>query len=371
MRRLPILLILALVVTVLALASAASAAPPAKVDVCHFNSLGEWQVNTLRDKGEGIQAHLAHGDALPGQEVPGMADYEFNADCQPMLIPGSIVITKATNPAGGIDFGFTDNISAPNSFTLDDGQDVTFNNVVPGTYAVSETVPSGWDLTSATCDGGSTPSAIVVTAGVTVTCTFTNTVQNWQMATGHDDVAYKRLAATVDLTGAATASLDFSTSYGIETDWDYMFVEVHTVGADDWTTLPDRNGHTSQATGQSCPSSWALQLHPQLFHYQDAACNPTGTTGVWHATTGVSDGIEQWSIVLSAYAGSQVEVLISFATDWGTGDLGVFVDDVIVTVDGAVVSDTSFEDGLGDWTIPGAPDGSVANPNDWQRIRSL
>jgi bacillopeptidase F (M6 metalloprotease family) len=191
---------------------------------------------------------------------------------------------------------------------------------------------------------------------------------DWQMATGHDDVAYKRLAATVDLTGAATASVDFSTSYGIDSDWDYMFVEVHTVGADDWTTLPDANGHTSQATGLSCLSGWADQLHPQLFHYQDIACNPTGTTGVWHATTGVSDGIEQWSIDLSAYAGSQVEVLISFATDWGTGDLGVFVDDVITTVDGAVVSVTSFEDGLGDWTIPGAPDGSVANPNDWQRV---
>ena len=27
-----------------------------------------------------------------------------------------------------------------------------------------------------------------------------------------------------------------------------MFVEAHTVGQDDWTTLPDENGNTSQAS---------------------------------------------------------------------------------------------------------------------------
>jgi hypothetical protein len=108
-----------------------------------------------------------------------------------------------------------------------------------------------------------------------------------------------------------------------------------------------------------------------LFHYQDLACNPTGTTGVWHATTGPSSGVEAWSVDLSAYAGAEVEVSISFATDWGSGDLGVFLDDVSVTVDAGVVSDTSFEDGLGDWAVIGAPADSVANPNDWERVGIL
>ena len=30
--------------------------------------------------------------------------------------------------------------------------------------------------------------------------------------------------------------------YNTEEDWDYVFVEAHTVGQDDWTTLPDANG---------------------------------------------------------------------------------------------------------------------------------
>jgi bacillopeptidase F (M6 metalloprotease family) len=199
---------------------------------------------------------------------------------------------------------------------------------------------------------------------------------DWQVATDHDDIAYKRLATTVDLTGASSASLDFSTSYRTELDWDFMFVEVHTVGQDDWTTLPDANGHTSQSTGSpgnsSCESGWAAQLHPQMDYYQtlnpDGTCSPTGNGGEWHATSGASTGIEQWSIDLSDYVGSEIEVSISYATDWGTGDLGVFLDDASVTVDGNVVSDESFEVDLGDWTLIGAPPGSVANPNDWERV---
>jgi hypothetical protein len=264
---------------------------------------------------------------------------------------------------GGVFNGYT--------FGLDGG-DSANNQGAPGIGTGTGT--ASWIVTSSVLDESEFPqfaSERVARWATEGGAPFEPVTGDWQMATGHDDVAYKRLATTIDLTGAATGSLDFSTSYGIETDWDYMFVEVHTVGSDDWTTLPDANGHTSQGTGQSCTSGWADQLHPQLFHYQDAACNPTGTTGAWHATTGGSDGIEEWSIDLSAYAGSQVEVSISYATDWGTGDLGVFLDDVTVSVDGAAVSATSFEDGLGDWTVPGAPEGSVANQNDWQRVGVL
>jgi len=84
------------------------------------------------------------------------------------------------------------------------------------------------------------------------------------------DISYKRLTRTVDLTSVTAStqpSLSFKFSYNTEADWDYVFVEAHTVGQDDWTTLPDLNGHTSQDTGQSCPAGW-VALHPQLGHYQ-------------------------------------------------------------------------------------------------------
>ena len=43
------------------------------------------------------------------------------------------------------------------------------------TCALPITVPTGWDLTSATCSDGSPVTAIDLSAGEAVTCTFTNT----------------------------------------------------------------------------------------------------------------------------------------------------------------------------------------------------
>ena len=65
-----------------------------------------------------------------------------------------------------------------------------------------------------------------------------------------------------------------SSSYDIEADWDFMFVEAHEVGSDDWTTLPDANGKTSTATGDSCQSGWAGPLHPFLRHYAAPTARP-------------------------------------------------------------------------------------------------
>ena len=197
----------------------------------------------------------------------------------------------------------------------------------------------------------------------------------FQMGSQQADTSYKRLTRTVDLTGADSGSLEFATSYNTETDWDYVFVEAHTVGSnDDWTTLPDANGHTTQDTGDSCPAAWNT-LHAQLDYYQtinaDGSCSPTGTTGEWHAATGTSDGWEQWSVDLSAWAGEQVEVSITYASDFSVQGLGAFIDDTTVNVDGTPVAETSFESDLGGWTVPGAPEGSGVNANDWIRTGVL
>ena len=58
-------------------------------------------------------------------------------------------------------------------FSLSDGQSNDSGDLDPGTYSVSETVPQGWDLDSATCDDGS-PEFDLPAAGETVTCTFIN-----------------------------------------------------------------------------------------------------------------------------------------------------------------------------------------------------
>jgi Zinc carboxypeptidase/Immune inhibitor A peptidase M6 len=194
------------------------------------------------------------------------------------------------------------------------------------------------------------------------------------------DSAYKRLSRTVDLTGHTSGELKFKMSYDTENGFDYVFVEAHTVGQDDWTTLADKNGNTSQDTGLGCPDDnpfW-LQENPFLTHYITRSgttgafeCAPTGTSGSWNAATGNSAGFHDWDVDLSAFAGKQVEVSISYASDPATQGLGVFVDDTDVLVDGASVASTSFEDDLGGWSVPGAPADSGPNSNDWERTASV
>jgi hypothetical protein len=180
------------------------------------------------------------------------------------------------------------------------------------------------------------------------------------------DLSYKRLARTVTVP-ADGAELSFWVTRETEPTWDFLFVEAHTVGQDDWTTLPSVGGQTSQDTGSSCP--YWLGLHPFLSHYQsdngDGTCSPTGSSGDWWAATGASDGYEQWTIDLSPFAGGDVEVSISYASDDVVQGRGVFVDDITVS---SGAGTTSFEDDgdtLDGWTVLGAPAGSEPNPNDW------
>jgi hypothetical protein len=178
--------------------------------------------------------------------------------------------------------------------------------------------------------------------------------------------SYKRLARTISVP-AGGATLSFWVDRDTETNWDHLFVEAHTVGRNDWTTLRDLNGHTSRDTGFVCPF-W-LELHPFLTHYQtdngDGTCSPQGTTGRWWAVSGSNDGWERWRVNLSPYAGRDVQVSITYASDDLVQAHGVFIDDIVVSTGQGTTSfenDGNVRDG---WTVPGAPAGSAPNPNDW------
>jgi hypothetical protein len=192
------------------------------------------------------------------------------------------------------------------------------------------------------------------------------------------DRSFKRLERTLTVP-AGGAQLAFRISYDTEPGWDHVFVEAHTVGQDDWTTLPDVNGHTSQETGESCkaengPGGWRT-LHPQMDHYQTQVgtddCAPTGTTGAWNAASGRSAGWEQWQVDLSAYAGKQVEVSISYTSDWAVQGLGAFVDQVEVSTGEGTTSFEDDGDPMDGWTVPGPPTGTEANANDWEQTGSV
>jgi hypothetical protein len=133
------------------------------------------------------------------------------------------------------------------------------------------------------------------------------------------DSTYKRLTRTIAVP-AGGATLSFDAHRDTEPSWDFLFVEARTAGADDWTTLPDLNGHTSQDVG-SCPYNyWGIQT--QYEHYvtpfvsdpgdpsttddDGYSCTPTGTTGAWNAASGASDGWEHWTVALAVAGAPRV-----------------------------------------------------------------
>ncbi len=184
------------------------------------------------------------------------------------------------------------------------------------------------------------------------------------------DASYKRLTRSIDVP-AAGANLTFWVARSTEPGWDYFFVEARTAGGGDWTTLPEANGITSTDTGFSCPNGWML-IHPFLSNYQtdngDGTCSAIGTppgTGAWNAVTGDDPNWVQWTIDLSAYAGTTVEISLAYASDNNAQGPGVAIDDIVVsTGEGS----TGFEDDgdlLDGWIVSGPPAGSPGNVNDW------
>jgi bacillopeptidase F (M6 metalloprotease family) len=191
---------------------------------------------------------------------------------------------------------------------------------------------------------------------------------DWYLWSGRSDSSFKRLTRTVDLGTAQDAHLRFKTSFDTDPTADFVFVEAHEVGTDNWTTVPDTGGLTSTAIGWICDYE-RLDPHPFMAHYWSEDCAPHGSTGDWNAATGNSGGWRDFDADLSAFAGKQVEVSITFMTDWYVQGYGVFLDDVRLDVNGATVARTSFETDLGGWTVAGPPPGSDPNPTDWTRSR--
>jgi hypothetical protein len=99
---------------------------------------------------------------------------------------GKIIVEKATDPEGSDQsFTFTGDASGSIRDTSTFDERIVVDNLEPGTYTSTETVPATWDLTAIQCDDGAslTPSSgdvgtatatFKLDPGETVTCTFTN-----------------------------------------------------------------------------------------------------------------------------------------------------------------------------------------------------
>ena len=162
---------------------------------------------------------------------------------------------------------------------------------------------------------------------------------------------------------AGGAEASFWVFRDTEPNWDYLFVEAGRPGTDDWTTLPDRNGHTSQDTGNVCP--YWLDLHPFLAHYQtatDEGCDPRAPAarGTRRPASATATSSGRWTSPRTRAARSSCRSATPATTSGTTA---------------ACSSTTSSSpraraarrsrNGLDGWTVPGAPAGTEPNENDW------
>ena len=131
------------------------------------------------------------------------------------------------------------------------------------------------------------------------------------------DAAYKRLTRTISVpAGGAELSLLDRPATPSRTGTSSSSRRTRSAGRLDHAARPQR-AHRASDTGFSCPSGRPAPVPHPLPDATTATApaSPSGTTGDWWAATGASGGYEQWAVDLSAYAGSDVEVSITYASD--------------------------------------------------------
>ncbi len=204
-----------------------------------------------------------------GQPMP-VSYFSTNVTVGSNCALGRIVVKKVTDPASDTTTQFTFDPSYGSSFKLTGGSSNDSVLLAPGSgYSVSESATSGWDQTSASCDNGNTPDSITVSAGQTVTCTFTNAEQG-------------RATVVKTVTGSipsGTQSFTFQLRQGASTTAAGSVLETGTATAADggviaFATLlmPGRN---YQLCEQIAPG-WTTTLGPPLY----LVFNPSGDTSV-------------------------------------------------------------------------------------------
>jgi hypothetical protein len=132
------------------------------------------------------------------------------------------------------------------------------------------------------------------------------------------------------------ANLKFWSNYGIEENWDYGYVEVHDLNTDEWYTL------AGLKTVSTLPN-------PQDNPYTPPTNEPTAylAAGRWNAFTGSSDWYQE-QMVLTPFAGHNVELYFTYWTDPYTQEKGWYIDDIEIPEIGFT---DNVEAGQGAWTV--------------------
>ncbi|MDO8498851.1 MAG: hypothetical protein Q7S44_03635 [bacterium] len=143
------------------------------------------------------------------------------SDCVGEPTGGFITVTKVATPNDGTTFNFGISGTSNYTFSINGSGTSQRYSVENGTYSISETVPSGWSLDSASCvdNGGSSVgtisgnsmTGIVVDAGDDIACTFNDSLQQGTIVV-HKDVQGPSGEDITDISQNFTAELDGANS---------------------------------------------------------------------------------------------------------------------------------------------------------------
>ncbi|MDP2723342.1 MAG: hypothetical protein Q8O72_11340, partial [Bacteroidales bacterium] len=148
-------------------------------DDCVTNGSGQCSVSIFDDTPGANIIDATSTFSVGGVSLTRATDGNSGPDgsdaAEKTYIGGKIIVQKVT--VGG-DGSFNFNTDYSTDFQLSNGGSNDSGYIPTGSHSVSEDVPAGWDLTSATCTGdddGIDPASIQLDDGEEVTCTFTNT----------------------------------------------------------------------------------------------------------------------------------------------------------------------------------------------------
>lgn len=168
-------------------------------------------------------------------------------------------------------------------------------------------------------------------------------VQPWQGSYywwgGKDNLANAKMTTRnpISLTAGSQVTLTFDTAYGMETEWDFMWVQVSKDGGTTWNTLTNTN------TTCTHDPSWI----GGLYGFPVDMCS-AGLGGFTDYNANFPDPNTE-TFNLSAYAGNNILLRFWYMTDWGTTYEGPFVDNVVVKSGSTTVFSDDAESGDAKW----------------------
>ena len=148
-------------------------------------------------------------------------------------------------------------------------------------------------------------------------------------------------ASTVSLAGAVSPTLVYSSAYGIETEWDFLWVQVSTDGGTTWQTITNTN------TTCTHDPAWIGGLNG--FPDDLCAAGLGGFTGYNAASSAGAMTYENETFDLSPFIGQNIKLRFWYMTDWGTVYQGPFIDNVTIVDGSNVLFSDGAESGDANW----------------------